>query len=159
MKNLRLGLTLVLTVSLATVARADSAKDNRAEQPRPIKLGTSGGAAADFFFCGALQYCASGTLGGLVQRDGRPFLVGFETRDGHDLAALFRLNLRLDTPRPQVGLTKLGEREFLCRGGCGFAAGAGASIEDGRLVFYSVEHRTRGRSLRLYRFRPASSIE
>jgi hypothetical protein len=95
----------------------------------------------------------------LVQRDGRPFLLGFETRDGHDLAALFRLNLRLDAPGPQVGLTKLGEREFLCRGGCGFAAGAGASIEDGRLVFYSVEHRTRGRSLRLYRFRPASSIE
>jgi hypothetical protein len=82
-----------------------------------------------------------------VQCDGGLFLIGFETRDGRDLAALFRLTIQ-----PEVDLTKLSEREFRCPGGCHFAAGAGASVENGRLVFYSVEHRTRGRSLRVNRF-------
>jgi hypothetical protein len=82
-----------------------------------------------------------------VQCDGGVFLIGFETHEGRDLAALFRL-----TTQPEVGLTKLSEREFRCPGGCHFAAGAGASVEDGRLVFYSVEHRTRGRILRVNRF-------
>jgi hypothetical protein len=107
------------------------------------------------------SWCTAGSAGGrfgryqalnlLEQCDGSLFLIGFETYDGRDLASLFRLTIQ-----PEVALTKLAEREFHCPNGCHFAAGAGASVEDRRLVFYSVEHRTRGRSLRLYEFRQPS---
>ena len=75
MKGIRFGVVLVLTVTLTGTARAGSAKDNQADQARPIQLGTSGGNANDFFSCGLLDYCASGTLGALVHRGGRKFIL------------------------------------------------------------------------------------
>jgi hypothetical protein len=103
------------------------------------------------------SWCTAATTGGRFGRyqalnlfeqcDGGLFVIGFETHEGRDLAALFRVTLQ-----PAFGLTKLAEREFRCADGCHFAAGAGAGVEDGRLVLYSVEHRTRGRTIRLNRF-------
>src|SRR5436309_13244686 len=48
---------------------------HQAPQARPIKLGTSGGNIADQFTCWSATYCASGTLGALVQADGKRYVL------------------------------------------------------------------------------------
>ena len=47
----------------------------RKRQQRPIRLGVSGGNARDVFIDGDSGYCVSGTLGGLVLKNGTPHIL------------------------------------------------------------------------------------
>lgn len=58
---------IVVSALLATAPlRADGGAAHRTRQAPPVKMGTSGGSAAD----SSLFYCCGGTLGALVRRDG-----------------------------------------------------------------------------------------
>ena len=52
-------------------ARAQGARNFRKQQPRPIKMGTSGGSVKDRTIFSDSIACCSGTLGGLVEKNGK----------------------------------------------------------------------------------------
>src|SRR5262249_38299319 len=65
----------VLTLAVALISpgalRADGGAQHQAAQDMPIKLGTSGGNVKD----ASKAFCCSGTLGGLVARNGAQYLL------------------------------------------------------------------------------------
>jgi hypothetical protein len=72
--SLAVGTMVLGTTSVAQNGTARPSKGGvnyKARQDRPIKLGTSGGNAADL----ANGYCCSGTLGALVQKGGRFYIL------------------------------------------------------------------------------------
>jgi hypothetical protein len=71
---------IVTAVSQADPTASDSAiavpvPAQRGHFPEPIPLGTSGGNAKDSSVSGSVTYCCAGTLGSLVARSGRLFIL------------------------------------------------------------------------------------
>ncbi|HTQ78989.1 MAG TPA: hypothetical protein VMM92_03255 [Thermoanaerobaculia bacterium] len=71
MQDLSFSRRLQVTLLLAAVAATPAFAANTGKQTPPIKLGTSGGSAADI----SSQFCCAGTLGSLVTRDGVRYIL------------------------------------------------------------------------------------
>ncbi|MDO8631289.1 MAG: hypothetical protein Q7R41_12425 [Phycisphaerales bacterium] len=63
--------TVLLVLTGASIARADSGAAHRVKQTAPVKMGTSGGSVADH----SSAFCCGGTLGALVVRDGVTYIL------------------------------------------------------------------------------------